>query len=492
MLNEGLYEKRGEEYHADRLHSLAILGQEHILGMVRQNNRSSLLSLNQQGEIKAHPLNQRLPQGTRVYFMQMGSYNSEFVGYPDRKNIFAVGEGRKQFTGGDESDSFLLLGAPEPEIPGILRGGRGEDWLVVSAHKNYRIDLQHGYVQFSGKKKKLAEFYDIEHIEGHEGRDDFIGNEKNNRLLGKGGNDQLQGKGGNDTLSLQEGTAQGGTGTDLYHILSNTGTQDVTIAITEPDEDAISYIWFEQRLGTATEVHLSDDKTGLRLIAVNENGTRTFVHLNNVYVRQGNQLQRYHDFRLYDADGRWWSLPEQISPDSTWQRLSASRNFGGFYAQGEQLGERTFFIHQQNGDRFQSKFGLNHYVIYAIPQDILQLDWEVSMSALYLNRQNQDLLIPGTDAAIPQIRITNFYQRAGNHHLQVRDKNQNAYQLTRDETTGQAVLQMTATAIMLADEIAHFPSEATGTGPDILPSLYPPAISGQLVQAPSALTLAVT
>ncbi len=124
-------------------------------------------------------------------------------------------------------------------------------------------------------------------------------------------------------------------------------------------------------------------------------------------------------------------------------------------------------------------------------QDILQLDWEVSLSAFYYNQHTQGLLMQGTDAAIPQIGLTNFCQRARNPYLQVLDKNQDAYQLTLDATTGQAVLQLTATA-MLADEIAYFPSEATGTGPDILPSLDSPAISGQLVQVPSALTLAVT
>ena len=299
LLNQGLYPQTAIRHHADSLHPLAIRGQEHILGMVTQDKQTQLLSLNKQGEIKAHPLNQKRPEQTRAWFMQEGSYNSEFVGYADRQNIFVMGEGRKKFTGGNYSDSFLLLKAPEPELPSVLNGAGGEDWLVVSADKNYHIDLQQGYLKLSGKEKTVAQLVDIEHIEGHADSDHFIGDGKNNKLLGKGGEDHLEGGAGNDTLSLQAGSAQGGTGSDLYHILSNANAQDVILTITEPEGDTLSYIRLEQRLDANATVHLSDDKRSVQLTLSNDNGSKTLVHLKEAYLQQGDTLQRRHDFRLY-------------------------------------------------------------------------------------------------------------------------------------------------------------------------------------------------
>ena len=174
-----------------------------------------------------------------------------------------------------------------------------------------------------------------------------------------------------------------------------------------------------------------------------------------------------------------------------------SKDFGGFYAHSESLGDGALFIHQQAGDRFQGHAGLDHYVIGAIPgevtidndspqqqQDILQLDWEVSIPSLELSKTGQDLLITERERAnlSPQIRITDFFLSASYRHLNVVDKNQGAWQLTLDEVTGDAVLLPDAVAsALLADTMAHFPANATNSGPHSLPAFYSPSPLGQLV-----------
>ncbi len=182
---------------------------------------------------------------SRVLFL-LGGGDDTVRGDAHHQNIFVVQSGRKTFLGGLQTDHFLLAGEKAPYSSGRLDGSDGQDWIIASEEpadgRGYELNLQAGFVGYrrylshDSNETVIATVHDIEHAMGHARTDDRLtGNEENNQLNGAGGRDIIYGLGGDDILTLAAGSADGGTGTDSYHILQNHRDSDVSVTLTEAD-----------------------------------------------------------------------------------------------------------------------------------------------------------------------------------------------------------------------------------------------------------------
>ncbi|ATW33817.1 FG-GAP-like repeat-containing protein [Candidatus Williamhamiltonella defendens] len=276
----------------------------------------AVLSLNEAGEVYAHPL-QSVPECDAINYYRLGDGDDEVAGQQNSRNRFDVGAGIKKFTGGPYADSFLLQGKPAPSEASHLNGkgltddeAQDDQDTVVGAVKTkdgqgYEINLKQSYVKYTVGHKLIATLSGIEHAVGHrETNDKLVGDDGNNQLDGAGGKDDLIGHGGNDILSLSAGRAVGGKGMDTYRILQNTTQENSTIEVEETsDSDNDSHIVLHYRLANLMKISLRE--TDVVLTLRNDNQTQTEVILKDLYseVTQNGERQLQHRYIFQTSDG---------------------------------------------------------------------------------------------------------------------------------------------------------------------------------------------
>jgi len=69
-------------------------------------------------------------QAGNATFFELGGGNDTVIGYRNKKNVFTVGAGFKQYTGGHLADTFYLMGAIPPHQASILNGGEATPCLL--------------------------------------------------------------------------------------------------------------------------------------------------------------------------------------------------------------------------------------------------------------------------------------------------------------------------------------------------------------------------
>ncbi|MEM9549694.1 MAG: M10 family metallopeptidase C-terminal domain-containing protein [Pseudomonadota bacterium] len=112
---------------------------------------------------------------------------------------------------GGRGDDFLSGGNGSD----ILDGGRGRDTADYTfSADGWRIHLGEG--DATSRASGTEQLVNIENINGSQGNDTIIGNDKDNRLEGEKGNDRLIGGKGDDTLHGEAGDdhIKGGSGVD--------------------------------------------------------------------------------------------------------------------------------------------------------------------------------------------------------------------------------------------------------------------------------------
>ncbi|AYB48350.1 hypothetical protein CJJ19_01155 [Candidatus Williamhamiltonella defendens] len=302
--------KNGQSFYRNRL---TIKKEQSILGVFSGSKNAvldkKLLSVNQKGEVFAHPFYTDVPPNESVYITSGGG-NDTITGVPGKKNIFEVGIGRVHLTGGVLSDRFLLVTSSVPDQPGMLDGGDNpegpdeytdtlETLITPEGKKGWLINLgEEGYIaHIDTPDQKIAHLNRIENASGHaQTHDQLIGNAKNNILDGKGGIDHLIGDDGNDVLMLQAGIADGGKGTDLYFIYQS-GTHAQIIIKETPMESSI--ISLNYRADQIQSVKIDGQHIAVNLL--NDNGVAvTTLKLENAYNKEG-LLQ--HNYLINSRDG---------------------------------------------------------------------------------------------------------------------------------------------------------------------------------------------
>ncbi|WP_186371910.1 FG-GAP-like repeat-containing protein, partial [Yersinia aleksiciae] len=269
MVNKStVYDDMASSVHY-RENKLAQFGKHRIISISHdEKGENRLVSLSNHGQLLSHPLRGIKDNDISALF-DLGGGDDIAAGYNKKKNIFTVGEGYKQYQGGENQDTFILTSSIATKSH-ILTGGAGSDTValgeVLGDEVSSVIDINDGhYSQIEhGIVKRVAYLYDFENILGNESvNDEIIGNDLDNYLNGIGGDDSLSGNGGDDLLALQEGLARGGAGKDSYHILKNTQNRSLQIKIEEIAEDdnvdiSVSNIFLEHNLNQIVSIELDD------------------------------------------------------------------------------------------------------------------------------------------------------------------------------------------------------------------------------------------
>nr|WP_234813607.1 C80 family cysteine peptidase [Candidatus Hamiltonella defensa] len=185
----------------------------------------------------------------RIYFF-LGDGDDEVVGHPEKRNIFDIGAGVKNFKGGNQSDMFIFNGTSAPAQPCVFDGIKGVNFLVANkkpSQGGYYVNLKEASFHFTHEPQKIAKLKNIDHVETCADTDDVIlGNAQANILNGKGGKDKLMGFDGNDILVAQSGKLDGGKGTDSYRVLQNTRSEPAILIIEEEeDPEEFSHVFLD-------------------------------------------------------------------------------------------------------------------------------------------------------------------------------------------------------------------------------------------------------
>ncbi|MBS0057791.1 calcium-binding protein, partial [Yersinia sp. Marseille-Q3913] len=179
----------------------------------------------------------------KAALFSLGSGDDKACGYKDKRNVFMVGQGYKEFSGGNQSDTFIFDNPDIGERVSQMDGGEGSDSVTLAAPKSKgisnEINLTSGEYTQRGMtgRQHIAKISNIENVISSKNTDDIIrGNNQDNYLNGLDGEDTILGAGGNDVIALQAGFAAGGEGIDTYHILQNSTEKTVKVIISEGTE----------------------------------------------------------------------------------------------------------------------------------------------------------------------------------------------------------------------------------------------------------------
>lgn len=278
--------------HAIGAKAFKVLERDDVLDLRRsgQFNEALVVSAaNQQGS----------NQGAAL--INLGDGQDTAHGYTDRDNIFVIGNGQKQYTGGNTNDSFLYNkeDTNHRTTPDVLDGGTGNNTLLLEGHPdigerfdrpNRRsrglpdpvdepidpraqlrgrvVDLRMGVIndKYRNEERRvrhhngvvetrwtpdyqhtIANVNNINNVKGFTGFDDTIhGDSETNILDGRGGNDYLYGHGGKDILiGRDQSRLEGGAGQDVYMIMKGNSiiwiNNDVNAEQPELDVVALDY-----------------------------------------------------------------------------------------------------------------------------------------------------------------------------------------------------------------------------------------------------------
>ncbi|WP_072550243.1 membrane-targeted effector domain-containing toxin [Candidatus Fukatsuia symbiotica] len=286
-------------------------------------------------------------EGAILFYL--GGGNDVAIGHPNKKNIFQVAAGSKDYTGGQLADVFYLTGAAAPTTASKLNGGKSHGNIIIadskpSAGTGYNIDLKLGTVRYHEQEALIARIDNIEHAVGHaETNDILIGNQESNHLDGKGGDDKLYGNDGDDILVLARGFADGGNGIDTYHILQNpktdlsvinidesssqeTSRQEVSNIMLDYHVDHIKAVTFIKPDKRITGLNTKSRRYGIEILLQNDNGTETILRLQDVYRLADNdetQVEQVKQYLLSTRDGmqlfpEWPSVIKWNTEDNCW------------------------------------------------------------------------------------------------------------------------------------------------------------------------------
>ncbi|EJM12616.1 hypothetical protein PMI21_04663 [Pseudomonas sp. GM18] len=272
-----------------------------------------------------------------VWFI--GGGNDTIVGIEKKPNRFYYGAGIKHLTGGEKDDEFVFEGAaellkngPKDPLPTTLKGGLGNDTLVVTGsypERNrqrfgYFIDLNDGRLSIITRDQTSDSRWNYRHtlLEGIENVETLAGAE--NQVIGTAGPNVIKSRGhdtieagaGDDQIHLlnNHGSASGGPGKDHYAIAHKSG--GIYIAEDGVDESVIALDWRMDLIKSwKIEGQTLVITSGFDLDDVRERD----VYIKDVYKTVNNQRQLQNGkltFITKDGFHLMPELPESIETDA--------------------------------------------------------------------------------------------------------------------------------------------------------------------------------
>ncbi|CED78268.1 Putative RTX-family protein 3 [Candidatus Hamiltonella defensa (Bemisia tabaci)] len=285
----------------------------HSDGILSLNRLAAPASLSS-SDMQSSPPNATNP--AKIYFF-LGDGDDEVVGHREKRNMFDIGDGVKNFKGGNQADMFIFNGTSTPAQPSVFDGMKGVNSLVANkkpSQGGYRVNLEEDTFSFADFQK-IATLKNIDHVETCAETDDVIlGNAQANILNGKGGYDIIKGFDGNDILVAQAGELYGGKGTDCYRVLQNTGSDPATLIIKEEDApEALSPVFLDYAVTQIISIKKLKQRLFIQLRNDNQSiTTLTLFYLYRSVEPKTRKLTSQYIF--YTKDGVMFTgLPAEIA-----------------------------------------------------------------------------------------------------------------------------------------------------------------------------------
>ncbi|MHC8393772.1 calcium-binding protein [Pseudomonas sp. LB3P93] len=271
-----------------------------------------------------------------VWFI--GGGRDTIIGIEKKPNRFYYGAGIKHLTGGEKDDEFVFEGAadllkdgPKDPLPTTLKGGLGNDTLVVTGNYpernrqrfGYSIDLNDGRLSIITRDQTNDSRINYRHtlLESIENVETLVGAE--NKVIGTDGPNVIKSRGrdsiesgaGDDKIYLlnNEGSASGGPGKDHYAVAHKSG--NVFITEDGADESVIALDW---RMDLIKSWKIEEQAlvitSGFDLNDLSERD----VYIKGVYKTINNQRQLHNrklTFVTKDGFHLMPELPETIDTD---------------------------------------------------------------------------------------------------------------------------------------------------------------------------------
>ncbi|WP_174891277.1 hypothetical protein [Candidatus Hamiltonella defensa] len=241
-----------------------------------------------------------IAQEESMALFDLGEGDDIAVGYLQKRNIFKISAGSKQYTGGDKADIFYLSKPDLLAQASYFNGLGGDDIIIAESvlpgKTGYFIDLMQGKIHYGSiENKKLgANINNIEHAYGNASTDDEIkGNDANNYLNGRGGNDHIWGYSGNDVLTFEQGHIHGGEGNDHYILLQNSTDNNVVAHIYDTKDD-FSLVSLHHQVNDITSVILEQENQiySLKITLRNQNQTETTFVIHDIYSFEDGDIEK--------------------------------------------------------------------------------------------------------------------------------------------------------------------------------------------------------
>jgi hypothetical protein len=268
----------------------------------------------------------------------IGGGNDTILGIEKKPNRFYYGSGIKNLTGGEKDDEFIFEGAaqllkngPNDSLPTTLKGGLGNDTLIVDGHYptpdkqrlGYHIDLNDGRLsiisfdsannhRWNNRHTLLESIENVETLAG--ARNEVIGTEGPNIIKSRGF-DTIQAGSGDDQIYLfnNHGSASGGGGKDHYVIAHKSGG----VSITEDgiDESVIALDW---RMDLIKSWKIENQQLVITSGFDIDDTRERDIYIKGVYCKSGNFRHRQNNkmtFTTKDGFHLTPDLPETIEDD---------------------------------------------------------------------------------------------------------------------------------------------------------------------------------
>jgi hypothetical protein len=259
-------------------------------------------------------------------------------GVEKKPNRFYYSAGIKNLTGGEKDDEFIFEGATEllkngskDALPTTLKGGAGNDTLILDGYYPERNNLRLGYLidlndgrlsiisydsanqnRWNYRHALLESIENVETLAGAES--EVIGTDGPNVIKSRGF-DSIQAGNGDDQIYLfnNHGSVSGGAGKDHYAIAHKSGG----VYITEDgiDESIIALDW---RMDLIKSWKIENQQLVITSGFDLDDNRQRDVYIKDVYKKSGNLLQLQNNkltFITKDGSHLTPELPETLEAD---------------------------------------------------------------------------------------------------------------------------------------------------------------------------------
>lgn len=259
----------------------------------------------------------------------IGAGNDTIRGVKNKPNSFYFSAGHKVLEGGRKDDEFIyeasesVLPAATGQPQSVIRGGEGDDTLILTGkvshsaqrQSGYLIDLQNGRLELlttgqdavdrtSSTHTRLDSIENVETLAAARNR--VNATDGPNTIVSRG-EDHIRAGAGDDQISMLngDGVVDGGTGKDRYFIAHKAGT--VVIIEDGKDDSVIALGW---RAGLIDSWRIVADTLVVTSRFDQDDSSRRTLIIQNVYQLQGTQRQLQNRLLTFITEDGFHLVPE--------------------------------------------------------------------------------------------------------------------------------------------------------------------------------------